>query len=99
MTLPSGRQVSYSRDSLQRIQSIATDIDSISQTVIDGIAYNAAGQIIQRRYDNGLVKNHRYDLLGGCCSKPWSMSTGLYYDANSNLPTRNTGTHRGWRRR
>ena len=94
MTLPSGRQVSYSRDSLQRIQSIATDIDSVNQTVIDGIAYNAAGQIIQRRYGNGLVENRRYDLQGRMLQQTLGNvdQTGLQYDANSNVLTRNTGT-------
>ena len=94
MTLPSGRVVNYSRDSLQRIQSITTDINSVSQSIIDNIDYNAANQIIQQHYGNGLIENRSYDLQSRLLQQTLNNvdQTGLSYDANSNVLIRNTAT-------
>ncbi len=94
MTLPTGLQLSYGRDSLKRIQSISTDINSASQSIVSNMTYNAADQLLQRHYGNGLIETRSYDLQSRLLQQTLNSidQTGLSYDANSNVLTRNTST-------
>ncbi len=92
LTLPSGRQITYQRDGLQRINQISSTVNAQNLVILDQIGYNANDQITQRTFSNGLVETRSYDLqsrlldiqLGGI------DTTNLTYDANSNVLTRNT---------
>ncbi|MGR9071590.1 MAG: RHS repeat-associated core domain-containing protein [Gammaproteobacteria bacterium] len=94
MTLPSGRQVDSQRDSLGRIQAITTQLNGHPQTVLDNIRYNANDQITGQTFGNGLTETKLYDLQGRLISQTLGadQSTGLSYDANSNVLTRNTAS-------
>jgi RHS repeat-associated protein len=92
MTLPSGRTVSYGRDSLQRLAGIETELNGTPQTILSDISYNAAGQVTRRTYGNALVEDRSYDLQGRLLQQTVQNveQTGLRYDANSNILGRDT---------
>ena len=55
MVLPSARVIDYTRDTLQRINSISATVNSIQISIVSSIAYNADNQVTARTYGNGLI--------------------------------------------
>lgn len=90
MTLPSGRQVDYSRDSLQRISAIEATLDGSTQSIINNVQYTATGQVSQRIYGNGLTETRQYDLQSRLIQTDLTglNQTLMSYDANGNLLSR-----------
>jgi uncharacterized repeat protein (TIGR02543 family) len=56
-TYPDGEVVTYAYNAQSRLAKI----ERASQTILDGTAYNAAGQMTQKRYGNGLNTVFTYD--------------------------------------
>jgi RHS repeat-associated protein len=86
---PSGRSVTYIRDSLGRVQSISTkaDANAISQTVAANLAYLPFGPVSSYSYGNGLTHTNTFDtdyrLKAVQVGSVLSRSYG--YDANDNI--------------
>lgn len=68
ITYPSGRTVTYTLDSLGRIQSIATTKDSTTQTVVSGIAYRPFGPFQAFDFGNGQTHSRGFDQDGRIAS-------------------------------
>lgn len=64
MTYPSGRIVTYSRDSLGRIHQIATTKDGITQAVVSQVHYRPFGPVQSITFGNGQSYSRSYDLDG-----------------------------------
>ena len=92
MTLPSGRQVQYQRDGLQRVSQISSAVNGQLQAVLDQITYNANHQIIQQTFGNGLLESRLYDLQSRLINTQLTGidETNLTHDVNSNVLSRNT---------
>lgn len=86
---PSGRIVTYVRDTLGRVQAIKTkaDVNATEQTVVSGISYLPFGPAKQYTYGNGLSHTVTYDndyrinaiTVGGV------LSRGYSYDVSDNI--------------
>lgn len=83
ITYPSGRVVSYTRNSLGQISAIATG----GQNIVTGRTYRADGLLTGQTYGNGLVDTRSYDLQGRLIA--WATgaidSRTYGYDANGNI--------------
>ena len=92
LTLPSGRQITYQRDNLQRISQIASSVNGQNEVILDQINYNANNQITQRIFGNTLSEARSYDLQGRLLNIQLGNidTTLLSYDANNNILSRNT---------
>jgi len=91
ITYPSGRIVTYTRDSAGRVQAVKTKFNSTAteQTVISAVNYLPFGPIKSYTYGNGLTHTLSYDndyrltdiVLGGL------MVRNYNYDAADNITT------------
>ena len=63
MVYPSGRIVSYARDTLGRVTSVTTQATASAApaTIATGIAYKSFGPIASMNYGNGLARTYTYD--------------------------------------
>ena len=90
ITYPSGRTVSYTRNTLGQISAIATG----GQNIVTGRTYRADGLLAGQTYGNGLVDSRAYDLQGRLTS--WTTgaidSRTYGYDANGNITSINANT-------
>jgi len=68
ITYPSGRQVAYTLDSLGRIQQVATTKDSLTQTVINNVAYRPFGPTRAYTFGNGQTYTRGFDQDGRIAS-------------------------------
>ncbi|MEW5250748.1 RHS repeat-associated core domain-containing protein [Microbulbifer discodermiae] len=66
ITYPSGRIVSYSRDTLGRISAITSqeNAQATAQTLVSNIQYQPYGGIASMDYGNGITQSYSYDLDG-----------------------------------
>ncbi|WP_368457153.1 RHS repeat-associated core domain-containing protein [Microbulbifer sp. TYP-18] len=66
ITYPSGRIVSYSRDTLGRISAITSqdNAQATAQTLVSNIQYQPYGGISSMDYGNGITQSYSYDLDG-----------------------------------
>lgn len=91
ITYPSGRTLSYTRNSLGQISSITTG----GQNIVTGRTYRADGLLAGQTYGNGLVDTRAYDLQGRLTS--WTTGTidsrTYGYDANGNITSINANTY------
>lgn len=91
ITYPSGRTLSYTRNSLGQISSIATG----GQNIVSGRTYRADGLLTGQTYGNGVVDSRAYDLQGRLTS--WTTGTidsrTYGYDANGNITSINANTY------
>jgi len=96
MTLPSGRQVTYGRDGIRRLQSINAQINGTPTTLVDNITYRADNKMLACTFGNGLQDTRSYDLQGRIRSQNLAQGTSSIdnrtydYDQNSNLLNRTT---------
>lgn len=90
ITYPSGRVVSYTRNSLGQISAIATG----GQNIVTGRTYRADELLTGQTYGNGLVDTRAYDVQGHLAS--WATgsidSRSYGYDANGNITSINATT-------
>jgi YD repeat-containing protein len=63
MVYPSGRIVSYARDTLGRVTAVTTQASASAApaTIASNIAYRPFGPIASMLYDNGLTRSYSYD--------------------------------------
>lgn len=83
MTYPSGMQVSYVRDTVERI----TEVDANGSPVVSGITYRPFGPITLLTYGNGLAETRSYDqsykLLSITATGVQDLS--FHYDQDSDI--------------
>ena len=92
MTYPDGRLVSYSRDSLGRISTIATMLNGAAQNLVSARSYRADGLLLTQTFGNGLTEARQYDLQGRLIYQSLgNADIRIYaYDANGNLTNKQT---------
>jgi len=92
MTYPDGRLVSYSRDSLGRISTIATMLNGAAQNLVSARSYRADGLLLAQTFGNGLTEARQYDLQGRLIYQSLgNADIRIYaYDANGNLTNKQT---------
>ncbi len=61
MTYPSGRQVTFNRDGVRRIEGIDADINASSSTLVSNIQYQADNQVTARTFANDAT----FGIAGG----------------------------------
>ena len=97
MTLPSGRVVTHTRDTLRRLEQITTTVGGSTINVIDALKYQADGALTEQTFGNGLVLVRDYDQQGRLTNETLTASVlvaseDFEYDHNSNLKQRITPT-------
>jgi YD repeat-containing protein len=86
MTYPSGRTVTYTLDSLGRIQQIDTSKDGTTQTVVSGVAYRPFGSSQGFTFGNGQTYIRGFDQDGRIASYTLgNHSIAVGYDAASRI--------------
>lgn len=87
ITYPDNRVVTYTRDSLGRIQSINTTVNGSAQTLITNRTYRADGLVLSQLDGNGLNEVRQYDPRGNLTYQSLgSADTRVNtYDPNGNL--------------
>ena len=91
LTLPSGRVVDYSRDSIRRIQGIEATVNGTKQSIVSNISYRADNLMLGCTYGNGLTDSRGYDLQGGLTSQSLKSADSTIdqrsygYDVKSNI--------------
>ena len=91
ITLPSGRIVTYSRDSVRRVSGISTTVNGTSQNIVSNISYRADNMMLGCTYGNGLTDSRSYDLQGRLLTQRLSGTGGTIdqrsysYDVKSNI--------------
>ncbi|GEM_PF-973907 len=92
LTYPDNRVVTYTRDSLGRIQNVTTTVNASSQTIITNRTYRPDGLPTGQTYGNGLSEVRTYDARGNLTYQSLGgADTRLYtYDANGNLTQKQT---------
>ncbi|MGR9106884.1 MAG: RHS repeat-associated core domain-containing protein, partial [Gammaproteobacteria bacterium] len=89
--LPSGREIEYRRDVLQRIQSIDTKVNAIQSNLLTAIDYRADGLLLSKTYANGIRENRSYDQQGRLLNQNMggNNDTVYTYDPSGNLLSAN----------
>ena len=91
LTLPSGRIITYSRDSIRRMSGISTTVNGTSQNIVSSISYRADNMMLGCTYGNGLSDSRSYDLRGRLLTQKLSSTGGTIdqrsysYDMKSNI--------------
>ena len=91
LTLPSGRAIDYSRDSIRRIQGIEATINGTKQSIVSDISYRADNLMLGCTYGNGLTDSRGYDLQGRLTSQSLKSANSTIdqrsygYDVKSNI--------------
>ena len=91
LTLPSGRVVDYSRDSVRRIQGIEATVNETKQTIVSNISYRADNAMLGCTYGNGLTDSRSYDLQGRLTSQSLKSANSTVdqrsygYDVKGNI--------------
>ena len=92
MTLPSSRQITYTRDGVRRVQAIDAEVNSVSQPMASNIQYRSDHKMTQCTFGNGLIDDRSYDLQGRLLSQQLTTSSAVIvdernysYDENSNV--------------
>jgi YD repeat-containing protein len=86
VTYPSGRQVTYTLDSLGRVQAIATTKDNTTQTVVSSVAYRPFGPPNGFTFGNGQAYTRGFDQDGRISSYTQGAQTiAVGYDPASRI--------------
>ena len=91
ITLPRGRVVDYSKDSIRRLQGISATVNGTKQNVVSDISYRADGLMLGCTYGNGLTDSRAYDLQGRLTSQSLKSANSTVdqrsygYDVKSNI--------------
>jgi len=87
ITYPDSRMVSYQRDVLGRITSVATSVNGTAVTVASARSFRPDGLLLGQSFGNGLNELRQYDTQGRLTYQSLgNADTRLYsYDANGNL--------------
>jgi YD repeat-containing protein len=86
MTYPSGRQIVYARDGLGRVSGITTTKNSITQTLLTGVAYRPFGPEQAFTFGNSQTYTRGFDQDGriAAYSQP-GQTLAVGYDAASRI--------------
>jgi len=89
ITYPSGRIITYNRNSAGQVTSVTSTFDGVTTTISDNINHLPFGPMTTMTLGNGLIINNSYDQLYRLTS---STAGALYnrdysYFANSNVQT------------
>ena len=91
LTLPSGRAIDYSRDSIRRVQGIEATVNGTKQSIVSDISYRADDLMLGCTYGNGLTDSRSYDLQGRLTSQSLKSANSTLdqrsygYDVKSNI--------------
>ena len=91
LTLPGGRVIDYSRDSIRRVSGISTTVNGTRQNIVSNINYRADDMMLGCTYGNGTTDSRNYDMQGRLLSQELSGSSGTIdkrsysYDVKSNI--------------
>ena len=91
ITLPSGRVIDYSRDSVRRIHGIAATLNGTKQNIVSNISYRADDMMLGCTYGNGLTDSRSYDMQSRLLSQELNGTGGTIdkrsysYDIKSNI--------------
>lgn len=86
ITYPSGRQITYTLDSLGRIQQIDTTQGGTPQTVVSNVAYRPFGPVAAFTFGNGQTYTRGFDQDGRIASYTLAtQATAVCYDAASRI--------------
>ena len=75
ITYPSGRTVTYTLDSLGRIQQVATTKDGVTQPVVSSVAYRPFGPAQSFSFGNGQTYSRGFDQDGRIASYTLAVQT------------------------
>ena len=64
ITYPDSRAITYTRDILGRVESIAVTVNGVTQSVITDRDYEADHQLQKQTYGHGVIEDRSYDLAG-----------------------------------
>ncbi len=86
ITYPSGRVITYQRDSIGRVSSVQSS--DVTNSLVYNRSYRADGNVISQSYGSGLDETRSYDQQGRLTQQTLHTETIDYaYDANGNLIT------------
>jgi YD repeat-containing protein len=86
ITYPSGRQVSYSRDGLGRINGVTTTMNNVTQTLLTGVSYRPFGPEQVLTFGNNQTYTRGFDQDGRIASYTLPGQTlALGYDSASRI--------------
>lgn len=88
MTYPTGRIVSYGRDSIGRITGVTTTVSGQMSTLASGIEYLPFGPASRWQLGNGVAVARDYDLdyrIAGIQAGATLLDLAYYYDPRNNL--------------
>ena len=91
LTLPSGRAIDYSRDSIRRVQGIEATVNGTKQSIVSDISYRADNRMLGCTYGNSLTDSRGYDLQGRLISQSLKGASSTVdqrsytYDVKSNI--------------
>ena len=86
ITYPSGRTVTYTLDSLGRVQQVATSKDGVTQPVVSSVAYRPFGPAHSFSFGNGLTYARGFDQDGRIASYTLAVQTiAVGYDPASRI--------------
>ena len=86
ITYPSGREVSYTLDSLGRIQQVATTKGGVTQAVVSSVAYRPFGPAQSFSFGNGQTYTRGFDQDGRIASYTLAtQSIAVGYDPASRI--------------
>ncbi len=86
ITYPSGRVITYQRDSIGRVSSVQSS--DVTNSLVYNRSYRADGNVISQTYGSGLTEARSYDQQGRLTQQTLHTETIDYaYDANGNLIT------------
>jgi RHS repeat-associated protein len=87
LTYPSGRTVTYGRDTLRRVSHASALVNGATQTLVSGRTYRADGRLTGQSFGNGINEVRDYNLKGELTYQAvGAIDTRLYgYDPNGNL--------------
>ncbi len=94
MTYPGGRQITYGRDALGRINSISTTKNSITQTLLNSVSYRPFGPERSYTFGNGQSYTRGFDQDGLISSFTLPAQTmAVSYDGASRITALNDGVN------
>ncbi len=80
-TLPSGRDITITRDAVRRMASISADVNGASTTLLSAMTYRGDNQLLTATFGNGAVDMRQYDLQGRLTQQ--SLNAGVTLDTRS----------------
>ena len=94
MSYPGGRQITYGRDALGRINALSTTKNSITQNLLNSVSYRPFGPEQTYTFGNGQSYNRGFDQDGRISSFTLPTQTiAVGYDTASHITALNDGAN------